>query len=161
MPLFEDIAEGMAAIHQGNVVHRDLKPANILVTEDGHAKIADFGVSAWAPEGRTNGQTSPDLLVDSSPSAQPSMVDLTHTMRIGPSTPAPQSLDVNLTLAQDIVGTPAYMAPELVLAGRTATPASDMFAFGLIAFDVLTGAARVCPSTGAAPRRTATRPCSR
>ncbi|HEX6358794.1 serine/threonine-protein kinase [Actinophytocola sp.] len=64
------IATALAAMHDKGMVHRDITPANILVTDDGTAKLADLGITAWdevtltgtARSGGTPGYTAPEVL---------------------------------------------------------------------------------------------------
>jgi hypothetical protein len=109
------IAAGVEAAHEAGVIHRDLKPANIIVTPDGQAKVLDFGL-ARTDEG---GQSSSGAL-DS-----PTM-----------TTPHPQH---SPTIAGAILGTAAYMSPEQAR-GRRVDKRSDIWSFGVVLYEMLTGA---------------------
>jgi len=100
LAIAQEVAEGLAKLHELDVVHRDLKPSNILFDEKGHAKVADFGL-AQTPGG--------------------------PSMRSQLSDPAPHP------------GTPAYMSPEQKNSRDYLTPTSDVYALGLVLFEMLTG----------------------
>ncbi|MBX7079324.1 MAG: serine/threonine-protein kinase [Nannocystaceae bacterium] len=110
LAVMRDAARGLAAAHAAGIVHRDFKPDNVLVDRSGHARVADFGLA------RELGG-----------------------VRAALPTTATTSGDASQTAAGTIVGTPAYMAPEL-LAGGTADAASDQFAFFVTLHELLYGA---------------------
>jgi len=103
------IAEGLEAAHESGIVHRDLKPANVKVTPDERVKILDFGL-ARALETTPAGAT------------------LTNS-------PTFSALGTQVGV---ILGTAAYMAPEQAK-GLQADHRSDIFAFGVVLYEMLTG----------------------
>ena len=108
------IAEALQAAHDHGVIHRDLKPSNIKLTPDGTVRVLDFGLAKLAaPAEAAAGGTS--------------SVSLSPTI----TSPASTTLGV-------ILGTAAYMAPEQAK-GKPADKRSDVWAFGSVLFEMLTG----------------------
>jgi serine/threonine-protein kinase len=112
-----EIAAALGAAHARGIVHGDLKPENVMVTRDGAIKVLDFGIARrLAPQ-----------------------VDRSATTRtIAPArletpaaAPAPEQ-------ASTVFGTPAYMAPEH-LRGEPIDARADVFAWGVLAFELLMG----------------------
>ncbi|HEY6458574.1 MAG TPA: protein kinase, partial [Polyangiaceae bacterium] len=127
--ILRQVARGLAALHDAGIVHRDLKPANVLVTpapEGDRAKITDFGISR--PRSPSSARTLPR------PDEDYPTVTLTKPDAVEPDGASP-----TLTRAGFVPGTPAYMAPELIAGTQFIAPPVDMFAFGVMAFEMLAG----------------------
>ncbi|MFO0595886.1 MAG: serine/threonine-protein kinase [Myxococcaceae bacterium] len=148
LALLRQIASGVRALHAAGVVHRDLKPANVLLATgpDGQvlAKISDFGISRRGGSVEVDATSSPLLatLPDPGSTHAPAATepDVGSTLIRSTTEPvAVRSLAPALTAVGSLLGTPAYMAPELARGAQHASPASDLFALGLIAWELLTG----------------------
>ena len=105
------IALALEAAHERGIVHRDLKPSNVVVRPDGTVKVLDFGLARAmdAASGQTDTSRSPTI-------TSPAM----------------------MTGAGIVLGTAAYMSPEQAR-GRPADRRADIWAFGVVLFEMLTG----------------------
>ncbi len=114
--LGREIAGAIEAANNRGVVHRDLKPENIIVTAAAGAKVLDFGVALARPVGEPSRTVAGTL----------------------DSTMAFNRPGENHTAVGWLVGTPGYMAPEQARGG-TIDKRADVFAFGCLMFECLTG----------------------
>ena len=104
------IADALDKAHRKGIVHRDLKPGNIMITKSG-VKLLDFGLA------KLKGDEGPVSTLSQMPT---------------------QDDDKPLTAEGTILGTLQYMAPEQ-LEGKDADARTDIFAFGAVAYEMVTG----------------------
>jgi serine/threonine-protein kinase len=110
LEIARQIAEALEVAHEKGIIHRDLKPANIKIKPDGTVKVLDFGLAAIL---------QPTIAGAVDPADSP-------------------TLTIGATQAGAIIGTAGYMSPEQAL-GKTADRRADIWSFGVVLFEMLTG----------------------
>ena len=113
LTIARQITEALEAAHEKGIVHRDLKPGNVMVSPDGQIKVLDFGLAKAL-----------EMETDASGSA--------------PSLTMSPTLTAQMTTAGVLLGTAGYMSPEQAR-GEPADKRSDLWAFGVVLWEMLTG----------------------
>jgi len=110
------VAGALIAAHAAGIVHRDLKPGNVMITSGGLVKVLDFGLAK----------------LNEPPPAVSAYTESHSTQTVG--------YTEGHTVPGTVFGSPPYMSPEQAL-GKTVDARSDIFAFGLVLYELLTGQA--------------------
>ena len=126
LQIVRGVAAGLREAHGAGVVHRDLKPANIMIDAHGEALIMDFGIA------RSTSHSTPDERTETDPTGRLAELRRQAAVLLG------------RTMEGAITGTVQYMAPEQAQ-GKPVDQRVDVYALGLIVYDMLGGLGRVSP----------------
>ncbi len=128
------LARGLAAVHARGILHRDVKPANAILASSGEVKLLDFGIA----QTRNHVQDAYDAPLGRR--ALPASVGETPlaTWDRAPTEVLADAPERSRTRAGIVLGTPRYLAPER-WSGAPASVASDVFAFGVVLYELVAG----------------------
>ncbi|MFH2204883.1 MAG: protein kinase [Elusimicrobiota bacterium] len=125
--VLRSVCAALELAHKHGIIHRDLKPSNIMVTEQGYVKVMDFGIARQAGEDAAAPPAGNGYPTLGGPRTLPLSQPSTHH-------------------TQTVAGTPMYMAPEAYKG--VYSPHVDIYALGIIFYEMVTGALPFRANTG-------------
>ncbi|MDQ3340581.1 MAG: protein kinase [Myxococcota bacterium] len=132
------LTHGLAAAQARGILHRDIKPANIMLSEHGDVKLVDFGIAKLV-------DIMPPAAEHGEPGVHPRGIETLPTLTDIPSSTPTPAIDRDrlamLTRVGTVLGTPRYLAPELV-SGARASLRSDVFSLGVVLYELCSGVKR-------------------
>ncbi len=116
------ISDALDVAHSSGIIHRDIKPSNVFVTKRGQAKVLDFGLAKLVAK---------------------------DVLPLSPEDSSSKATQEAISIIGIISGTPAYMSPEQVR-GDDLDRRTDIFALGLLLYEMATGHQAFSGRTGGA-----------
>jgi len=123
LAIVHDVLRALDHLDEKGLVHRDVKPGNVLLAEDGRALLTDFGLAK--PAGHLAAAAAAEAAE--------------RGAERGLDAPAVAALFSRITATGEVVGTPYYLAPEQILGARDVDVRADIYAAGVVLYELLTG----------------------
>jgi len=142
LTVFQQVCMGVGYAHSRGVLHRDLKPANIMLGDFGEVQVMDWGVARVLalPSGGAEAVGRPSLSAGPRRTERAqSLEDSLESSATGPVLSVRALTEERMTMVGVVMGTPEYMSPEQAMGQADVGPASDLFALGVILYEILTG----------------------
>jgi serine/threonine protein kinase/tetratricopeptide (TPR) repeat protein len=134
--IFIQAGRGLAAAHEAGLVHRDFKPDNVLVGHDGRVRVLDFGLAGPLRAQDTGEKLPTEIDSDSDERSDERSDDLSESS--GERNERARLEAQVVTRDGQVLGTPAYMAPEQAVGGYV-DARSDQFSFCIALYEALYG----------------------